>query len=43
MPTPLNVTQQYDAPVTEVFALFNDPDNNVWMLQDLRDRLPGRV
>ena len=25
------------------YALFNDPDNNVWMLQDLRDRLPGRV
>lgn len=25
MPTPLKVTQQYDAPAAEVFALFNDP------------------
>jgi len=25
------------------YATFNDPDGNVWMLQDLRDRLPGRV
>lgn len=26
MPTPLKVTQQYDAPAADVFALFNDPD-----------------
>lgn len=26
MPKPLNVTQQYDAPPIEIFALFNDPD-----------------
>lgn len=25
VPTPLKVTQQYDAPAAEVFALFNDP------------------
>ena len=25
------------------YATFNDPDGNVWMLQDLRERLPGRV
>lgn len=25
MPTPLKVTQQYDAPAADVFALFNDP------------------
>ena len=34
MPTPLNVTQQYDAPVTEVFALFNDPDFIAGRLED---------
>ncbi|WP_395726020.1 DUF2505 domain-containing protein [Nakamurella sp.] len=26
MPTPLKVTQQFDAPAADVFALFNDPD-----------------
>lgn len=26
MPTPLKVTQQFDASAAEVFALFNDPD-----------------
>ena len=26
MPTPLKVTQQYDAPAAEVFALYNDRD-----------------
>ena len=26
VPIPLKVTQQYDAPAAEVFALFNDPD-----------------
>ncbi len=26
MPTPLKVTQQYDAPAADVFALFNDAD-----------------
>ena len=25
------------------YASFADPDGNVWMLQDLTDRLPGRV
>lgn len=25
MPTPLKVTQEYDAPAADVFALFNDP------------------
>ena len=34
MPTPLNVTQQYDAPATEVFALFNDPDFIAGRLED---------
>lgn len=34
MPTPLNVTQQYDAPTTEVFALFNDPDFIAGRLED---------
>jgi len=34
VPTPLNVTQQYDAPVTEVFALFNDPDFIAGRLED---------
>ena len=24
------------------YATFSDPDGNVWMLQDLRERLPGR-
>ena len=34
MPTPLNVTQQYDAPAGEVFALFNDPDFIAGRLED---------
>jgi uncharacterized Zn-binding protein involved in type VI secretion len=34
VPTPLNVTQQYDAPATEVFALFNDPDFIAGRLED---------
>ena len=34
MPKPLNVTQQYDAPATEVFALFNDPDFIAGRLED---------
>ena len=34
MPTPLNVTQQYDAPAAEVFALFNDPDFIAGRLED---------
>ena len=34
MPTPLNVTQQYDAPAWEVFALFNDPDFIAGRLED---------
>ena len=34
MPTPLNVTQQYDAPVREVFTLFNDPDFIAGRLED---------
>ena len=34
MPTPLNVTQQYDAPASEVFALFNDPDFIAGRLED---------
>lgn len=25
------------------YALFSDPDGNVWMLQELTTRLPGRV
>jgi catechol 2,3-dioxygenase-like lactoylglutathione lyase family enzyme len=25
------------------YASFNDPDGNVWMLQEITDRLPGRV
>jgi catechol 2,3-dioxygenase-like lactoylglutathione lyase family enzyme len=25
------------------YATFSDPDGNVWMLQELTDRLPGRV
>ena len=34
MPTPLNVTQHYDAPPVEVFALFNDPDFIAGRLED---------
>ena len=34
MPKPLNVTQQYDAPPIEVFALFNDPDFIAGRLED---------
>jgi len=34
VPTPLNVTQKYDAPVREVFALFNDPDFVAGRLDD---------
>lgn len=34
MPTPLNVTQQYDAPVREIFTLFNDPDFIAGRLED---------
>lgn len=34
MPTPLTVTQQYDAPAWEVFALFNDPDFIAGRLED---------
>jgi catechol 2,3-dioxygenase-like lactoylglutathione lyase family enzyme len=25
------------------YASFNDPDGNVWLLQELKERLPGRV
>ena len=25
------------------YASFSDPDGNVWLLQELRERLPGRV
>ncbi len=34
MPKPLNVSQQYDAPAAEVFALFNDPDFIAGRLED---------
>ncbi|MGS0685966.1 DUF2505 domain-containing protein [Nakamurella sp. GG22] len=34
MPTPVNVTQHYDAPVNDVFALFNDPDFIAGRLED---------
>ena len=34
VPTPLNVTQSYDAPVREIFALFNDPDFIAGRLED---------
>lgn len=34
MPTPLTVTQNYDAPAIEVFALFNDPDFIAGRLED---------
>ena len=34
MPTPLTVTQTYDAPANEVFALFNDPDFIAGRLED---------
>ena len=34
MPKPLNVSQQYDAPASEVFALFNDPDFIAGRLED---------
>lgn len=34
MPKPLTVTQQYDAPAPEVFALFNDPDFIAGRLED---------
>jgi hypothetical protein len=34
VPKPLNVTQQYDAPPIEVFALFNDPDFIAGRLED---------
>lgn len=34
MPKPLTVTQQYDAPAIEVFALFNDPDFIAGRLED---------
>jgi catechol 2,3-dioxygenase-like lactoylglutathione lyase family enzyme len=25
------------------YASFNDPDGNVWLLQEIKERLPGRV
>ncbi len=34
MPTPLKVTQQYDAPAADVFALFNDRDFIQGRLED---------
>ncbi len=34
MPTPLNVTQHYDGPPEEIFALFNDPDFIAGRLED---------
>jgi hypothetical protein len=34
VPTPLNVTQKYDAPAIEVWALFNDPDFIAGRLDD---------
>ena len=34
MPKQLNVSQQYDAPAAEVFALFNDPDFIAGRLED---------
>ena len=34
MPKPLTVTQQYDAPASAVFALFNDPDFIAGRLED---------
>ncbi len=34
MPKPLNITQKYDAPAIEVFALFNEPDFIAGRLED---------
>ena len=34
MPTPLNVTQHYDGPPEEIFALLNDPDFIAGRLED---------
>jgi hypothetical protein len=34
VPTPLNVTQHYDGPPEEIFALFNDPDFIAGRLED---------